>query len=1057
MANKSTNRTINVYVNDKDAGKTMKQLAKEAAKLNNTIKRDLIPGTDEYNDAVKRLGELRATLRNHRQNIQSAADAYSKARRAAESFMEKVGKRAFWAAIIASVGAFVNKLVTGTYEVIKLRGEIKRLTSLSGRELRKVTAGVAAIANTFEESNDKVAIAVKRLMDYGLTGQEALDLIEKGFLSGADASGEFLDNIDEYTTQFQGLNYTANEFVEILTKQAQTTYKDFGADFLKEFGVLFTTEKDKLITRLNDVNQNVEQLFTQDLVSSIQEGELGAKASMNAIITEIEKLPPNSEKARAAINQIFGTKGEDNSEEFIRSLNDVTGNIDRLIDRTDALTIAQQNQLNLQKNINTLKQRFASVVEKNVLPAFANMVGLATEYIQTPLSEELEQEQVELNALVTRITDANISQENRNKLIQELQTNYPFFLDNIDAETVSNEDLAKRLSAVNEMYINKIILQKEDEKIQKQAEKIADARTKKGYELKKIEELVAKGNQVLGNSLDFTNTTLAERIKLVSQALEADAKWTYINNGLNNTQKIAGNDQAKILKDLTFLSIQKSKAIRAENKAIEQGIELDNDRAALIKALNINEQDVNDFFTKRAESASKGNSEYITTEKEGVAATKDATQKLKAEQEQRQKDLQNHIAQLKQLIAQYKEEEYLASLSQDERDEARIRLKYDKQIELVKEYEQKYPEQAKFFNQKAIELRKLRDQELLKLQQTNLDKQLDAKVAQWDKEAELETKKAYDDALRKQELEDQIQKVTMDSNALALAELDAYYNQLLAQAELYEIDTTALKAKYAKERAALQRKSLEDEQASQLANYQVIGSAFGSFANTMGSLYDQMEGDQKGLLIAQKGFTLAQIAIDTASAISSLTKMSAANPLNVPTGGLAGFAQYATGIVRILANIAQARAVLADAQFYQGGYYNAVGPQDGRRYRAQYIGQPQSGMLPPGPKLILANELGPEYFVNHQDMQIPEVANYVGMIEAIRVGRQRQNGGFSETTAPASNASPSTFVSKEEATMLLVAIQRLNENLENGLFVLFENETVIELKRRILELTEIEG
>ena len=55
---------------------------------------------------------------------------------------------------------------------------------------------------------------------------------------------------------------------------------------------------------------------------------------------------------------------------------------------------------------------------------------------------------------------------------------------------------------------------------------------------------------------------------------------------------------------------------------------------------------------------------------------------------------------------------------------------------------------------------------------------------------------------------------------------------------------------------------------------------------------------------------MAQIAIDTAKAISSLVAMSNANPANAVTVGAAGIAQFAAGIVTIIANIAQAKKIL---------------------------------------------------------------------------------------------------------------------------------------------------
>lgn len=60
----------------------------------------------------------------------------------------------------------------------------------------------------------------------------------------------------------------------------------------------------------------------------------------------------------------------------------------------------------------------------------------------------------------------------------------------------------------------------------------------------------------------------------------------------------------------------------------------------------------------------------------------------------------------------------------------------------------------------------------------------------------------------------------------------------------------------------------------------------------------------------QKAFALAQIGIDTAQAISSLMKNSEANPANAVTGGIAGIAQFASGIARIIANVAKATQLL---------------------------------------------------------------------------------------------------------------------------------------------------
>ena len=62
---------------------------------------------------------------------------------------------------------------------------------------------------------------------------------------------------------------------------------------------------------------------------------------------------------------------------------------------------------------------------------------------------------------------------------------------------------------------------------------------------------------------------------------------------------------------------------------------------------------------------------------------------------------------------------------------------------------------------------------------------------------------------------------------------------------------------------------------------------------------------------AQKAFALAEIGIDTARAISSLTANAEANPANAVTFGGAGVLQFVTGMLRIATNIKSAKKLLS--------------------------------------------------------------------------------------------------------------------------------------------------
>jgi hypothetical protein len=133
------------------------------------------------------------------------------------------------------------------------------------------------------------------------------------------------------------------------------------------------------------------------------------------------------------------------------------------------------------------------------------------------------------------------------------------------------------------------------------------------------------------------------------------------------------------------------------------------------------------------------------------------------------------------------------------------------------------------------------------------------------------------------------------------------------EAAIYDI-----KAKFAEATTAKSKeegeKQKKDDQAVANAKKQSIGALFGAFS----------QATQAGLVSA-KAFTVAQLGLNTAEAIGQLTAKSEGNPANTVTFGGAGIIQFATGLIRILANIASAKKLIG----FAGG---------GKVLSSQYIG-----------------------------------------------------------------------------------------------------------------------
>jgi len=284
--------------------------------------------------------------------------------------------------------------------------------------------------------------------------------------------------------------------------------------------------------------------------------------------------------------------------------------------------------------------------------------------------------------------------------------------------------------------------------------------------------------------------------------------------------------------------------------------------------------------------------------KKSIEAGKSANEKkIKAQQ-----DYAKNRAEVARLI----EDANIAIMADGEAKEiATIKLKYKRAIEETQKNE-KY-----LASEKAIIVKQLADQQAQEL--GNIEKAKQEKLDALTKEQQEKEIEAYNEFLERYNTQQQ----TISNSRLSAEEQEvnavrAKYAKLIEEAKLYEKDTTAIEEQIGKETAEIQKKyalkKIADAQAERDAKIQ-FASDINSGLSQLGNIFIN---DQKKLEKFQKATALVQIAIDTAKAISSLVAMSQANPLNAVTAGGAGIAQYASGIVQILTNVAKAKALLSN-------------------------------------------------------------------------------------------------------------------------------------------------
>lgn len=244
----------------------------------------------------------------------------------------------------------------------------QQFTSKSGDDLKAYRNQVQAVADTFDKDFKEVLIASNAVSkQFGITADEALNLIQDGFVAGADANGEFLDTLKEYPAYFKEAGISADQFVAIVAQSNKAgIFSDKGVDAIKEANL-----------RLREMTTATAEALDAIGISSVQVQEdlqSGAKTTfqvMQEVSQKLNELPESSAAVGTAIADIFGGAGEDAGLQYLQTLKDISLNLDDVKSKAGILGELQEKQLQSQLEL------------QNALAGLFDMTGGNFETLQT--------------------------------------------------------------------------------------------------------------------------------------------------------------------------------------------------------------------------------------------------------------------------------------------------------------------------------------------------------------------------------------------------------------------------------------------------------------------------------------------------------------------------------------------------------------------------------------------------------------------------------------------------------------------------------------------------
>ena len=234
----------------------------------------------------------------------------------------------------------------GLMEATRLTREF---TGYTGEALETMRNSIAAIADTMgKDFKDVLGTADNLMSNYHLSGEEAMKVINDGFASGADLSGDMLQKIQQYAPTFHDAGISADQMVAIIQQTRSGIFSDKGLDIIDMASKKIREMSSGTASSLDAIGISSKQV-QKDLAN-------GTKSTFD-VIQEVSKkmkdFGADSQQVGNVLKNVFGKQGAQAGIQLIEQLDTMTTDIEEVKKQTGEWGETQLENIKLHKELNS--------------------------------------------------------------------------------------------------------------------------------------------------------------------------------------------------------------------------------------------------------------------------------------------------------------------------------------------------------------------------------------------------------------------------------------------------------------------------------------------------------------------------------------------------------------------------------------------------------------------------------------------------------------------------------------------------------------------------------
>ncbi|MFE5658379.1 phage tail tape measure protein [Streptomyces sp. NPDC056517] len=255
------------------------------------------------------------------------------------------------------------------------------------KDIASLTKSATNLAEAFGVDVGDAARAAGQLIRTGMVkdAKQAFDLITRGFQAGADKGGDFIDTLNEYSTQFRKAGLDGQAAVGLITQALQAGARDgdIAADAIKEFSIRAVDGSESSAEGFKALGLNAVAMGQQ-----FARGGTAANAVLDLTLDRLRAVKDPVKQSQLAV-ALFGTQSEDlgaallamDPSSAVSALGKVGGAADKM---GDALHNTATNDFEVFKR--QAMQSIVAVIDREVLPVLAKVGALLLTEVPPALS-----------------------------------------------------------------------------------------------------------------------------------------------------------------------------------------------------------------------------------------------------------------------------------------------------------------------------------------------------------------------------------------------------------------------------------------------------------------------------------------------------------------------------------------------------------------------------------------------------------------------------------------------------------------------------------------------